>query len=46
MAEIKIECKPNEDRLKALGVSDWPIWTKEESVHEYGGKTVTVELPR
>jgi len=31
MAAIKIERKPNEKRLKALGINEWPIWTKEES---------------
>ena len=31
MAEIKIERKPGEERLKDLGITDWPIWTKEES---------------
>ncbi len=31
MAEIKIERKPDEQRLKEMGIADWPIWTKEES---------------
>ncbi|MGD8522931.1 MAG: cupin domain-containing protein [Desulfobacterales bacterium] len=31
MADIKIERKPSEDRLQDLGVTDWPIWTKEAS---------------
>ena len=26
-----MEQNPDEERLKKLGVSDWPIWTKEES---------------
>ncbi|MFA5139738.1 MAG: cupin domain-containing protein [Elusimicrobiota bacterium] len=30
MAEIKIE-KPDEARLKSLGVRSWPVWTKEPS---------------
>jgi len=31
MSIIKIEHNPEEERLKELGVSDWPIWTKEVS---------------
>ena len=31
MADIKIERKPGQERLNELGVTDWPIWTKEES---------------
>ena len=31
MADIKIERQPKENRLQDLGVSDWPIWTKEAS---------------
>ena len=31
MSQIKIEREPNQERLEALGVSDWPIWTKESS---------------
>jgi uncharacterized cupin superfamily protein len=31
MSEIKIERNPGRDRLKKMGVSDWPIWTKEVS---------------
>lgn len=31
MSEIKIERKPDQQRLKELGVSDWSIWDKEES---------------
>jgi uncharacterized cupin superfamily protein len=31
MSEIKIERKPGEERLKSMGIFDWPIWTKEES---------------
>ena len=31
MSKIKIERNPNEERLEDLGVSDWPIWTKEVS---------------
>ena len=33
-SKIKIE-KPLIDRLKALGVSDWPIWTKEPSTFDW-----------
>jgi uncharacterized cupin superfamily protein len=29
--KIDIESKPTEDRLKKLGVFEWPIWTKEVS---------------
>ena len=31
MSEIKIENDPDEKRLKELGVSSWPVWTKEVS---------------
>ena len=31
MSSIKIEKNPSPERLKALGVSEWPIWTKESS---------------
>jgi len=31
MARIKIEKDPAEERLRELGVRDWPIWTKEAS---------------
>lgn len=31
MDEIKIEQNPSEERLKSLGVFNWPIWTKEIS---------------
>ncbi len=31
MSRIKVERKPGESRLKELGVSKWPIWTKEAS---------------
>jgi len=31
MSQIKIERNPDQERLKDLGVSDWPIWTKEAS---------------
>ncbi|MEW6388188.1 MAG: cupin domain-containing protein [Thermodesulfobacteriota bacterium] len=31
MAKIKVESRPSEARLKELGVSGWPIWTKEVS---------------
>lgn len=29
MDEIKIEKNPPEERLKSLGISGWPVWTKE-----------------
>jgi uncharacterized cupin superfamily protein len=31
MASIQVEHRPDEKRLKTLGVFDWPIWTKEAS---------------
>ncbi len=31
MAEIRIERNPDEERLRELGVFDWPVWTKEAS---------------
>lgn len=31
MNQITVEHNPNEERLKELGVLDWPIWTKEAS---------------
>ena len=31
MGNIKIEKNPGPERLKELGVTDWPIWTKESS---------------
>lgn len=31
MSKIAVEHKPGEDRLKSLGVTGWPIWTKEIS---------------
>ena len=31
MAEIRIERNPSEEKLKELGVFNWPIWEKEES---------------
>ena len=31
MAEIKIERSPDPERLKAMGVVQWPIWEKEAS---------------
>lgn len=31
MSEIKVERKPPKERLDALGVKGWPIWTKEVS---------------
>ena len=34
MSEIKIE-RPNEAKLKELGVSDWPIWEKEASKFDW-----------
>ncbi|MBN1868180.1 cupin domain-containing protein [Candidatus Sumerlaeota bacterium] len=31
MSEIQVEENPSEERLRQLGVRDWPIWTKEVS---------------
>ena len=31
MSKIKVEKNPSRERLNDLGVSDWPIWTKEAS---------------
>lgn len=31
MEKIKIERTPSPERLKELGVTSWPIWTKEVS---------------
>ena len=31
MSKIKIERGPSKNRLDALGVTGWPIWTKEVS---------------
>ena len=31
MPEIQIEKNPSAERLKDLGVTNWPIWTKEAS---------------
>jgi len=31
MNKIKVERHPSEARLQELGVSGWPIWTKEAS---------------
>jgi len=31
MSEIKIERNPSREKLKYLGVFDWPVWTKEAS---------------
>lgn len=31
MNEIRIECNPSDERKDSLGLSNWPIWTKEVS---------------
>ena len=31
MSEIKMERNPNKKQLDELGVTGWPIWTKEAS---------------
>jgi len=37
--KIQVE-KPSEEKLKSLGVKDWPVWTKEKSRFdwEYGSQ--------
>jgi uncharacterized cupin superfamily protein len=31
MSSIKVEKNPSPDRLKALGVDRWPLWSKDTS---------------
>ena len=31
MSEIKVEKTPSDERLRELGVPNWPIWSKEAS---------------
>ncbi|MFW6127280.1 MAG: cupin domain-containing protein [Thermodesulfobacteriota bacterium] len=31
MSKIKVEKNPDADRLEALGVKEWPTWSKEAS---------------
>jgi len=31
LSKISVERNPSKERLKELGVSSWPIWTKEVS---------------
>ena len=31
MADIRVEYAPSAERLEALGVFGWPVWTKEVS---------------
>jgi uncharacterized cupin superfamily protein len=31
MNEIKIERNPSPERIRELGVGDWPVWSKEAS---------------
>jgi uncharacterized cupin superfamily protein len=31
MGKIKVERQPGSERLRELGVKNWPIWTKEAS---------------
>ncbi len=31
MSEIEIERNPSKEQLEELGVTGWPIWTKEAS---------------
>ncbi|MCJ7813190.1 cupin domain-containing protein [bacterium] len=39
MDHIEIEHNPNQERLKKLGVSSWPIWTKEVSTFPWSYDT-------
>ena len=39
MAEIEIEREPSKDRLDALGVRGWSIWTKEVSTFPWSYDT-------
>jgi len=31
MNKVAVEHNPSEERLKELGVTDWPVWTEEVS---------------
>ena len=31
MSQIEVEHNPSEEKLGELGVSNWPVWTKEAS---------------
>ena len=31
MSKIRVERQPNPQRLQELGVTNWPVWTKEAS---------------
>ncbi len=45
MSKIKVERQPGEARLNELGVSGWPIWTKEASEFPWTyGETETCYL--
>lgn len=35
MIDIEVEHAPTEDRLREIGVRNWPIWTKEVSEFEW-----------
>jgi len=35
MAEIIVSSEPDEEQLSALGVTNWPIWTKEISTFSW-----------
>ena len=38
MNQIKIEHQPNTERLQELGVTEWPIWSKEKSTFPWSMK--------
>lgn len=46
MSKITVEHSPDPDRLKELGVSGWPTWSKEVSVFPwtYGDQEVAYIL--
>lgn len=46
MSKITVEHSPDSSRLKALGVTEWPTWSKEVSVFPwtYGDQEVAYIL--
>ena len=35
VSEIKVQHRPSADRLRELGVYEWPVWAKEASVFSW-----------